>query len=91
MFAVPPTGEKLASPRGSLAAAGEAAEAGLVLAPKNVQSMRTLFNIAHRLSNVLGPAWELVLETMNTLDKILNSPRTTTKVSGAIWPSELEK
>ena len=59
--------DKLASPRSALAAAAEAAEAGLVLAPKNVQSMRTLFNIAHRLSNVLGPAWALVLETMNTL------------------------
>jgi hypothetical protein len=54
-----------------------------VLAPKNVQSMRTLFNIAHRLSNVLGPAWALVLETMNTLDKILHSPRTTTQAGRA--------
>lgn len=73
--------ERLASPRGGAAAAGgeAAAEAGLVLAPRNVQSMRTLFNIAHRLSNVLGPAWGLVLETMNTLDRILHSPRTTTQ------------
>lgn len=55
-------------------------DVGLVLGPKNVQAMRTLFNIAHRLSAVLGPAWSLVLETMNTLDKILNSPSTTTKV-----------
>ena len=70
---------KLSSPRGVLAAASEAAESGLVLAPKNVQSMRTLFNIAHRLANSLGPAWALVLETMNTLDRILNSPRTTTQ------------
>ena len=59
--------DKLASPRSALVIAAEAAESGLVLAPKNVQSMRTLFNIAHRLSNVLGPAWGLVLETMNTL------------------------
>lgn len=76
--------ERLASPRSSTAGAalggGEAAaEPGIVLAPKNVQSMRTLFNIAHRLSNVLGPAWALVLETMNTLDRILQSPRTTTQ------------
>lgn len=71
--------DKLASPRSALVIAAEAAESGLVLAPKNVQSMRTLFNIAHRLSNVLGPAWGLVLETMNTLDRILNSPRTTTQ------------
>lgn len=79
-----PPAERMASPRGSMAAAvgvGDAgAEQGLVLAPKNVQSMRTLFNIAHRLNNVLGPAWALVLETMNTLDRILNSPRTTTQV-----------
>ncbi|KAL4423762.1 hypothetical protein ABPG75_001063 [Micractinium tetrahymenae] len=77
-----PPADRIASPRGSIAAAGAgeaAAEQGLVLAPKNVQSMRTLFNIAHRLSNVLGPAWALVLETMNTLDRILNSPRTTTQ------------
>lgn len=81
--------DRLASPRGgtaALAAAAEAAESsGLVLVPKNVQSMRTLFNIAHRLSNVLGPAWALVLETMNTLDRILNSPRTTTQVGVLVW------
>jgi hypothetical protein len=80
--ALAPAADRLISPRGgpAAAAAGETPEAGLVLAPKNVQSMRTLFNIAHRLSNVLGPAWVLVLETMNTLDRILNSPRTTTQV-----------
>ena len=80
--ALPPAAEKMVSPRGSLAAAGgeAAAESGLVLAPKNVQSMRTLFNIAHRLSNVLGPSWSLVLETLFRLDRILNSPRTTTQV-----------
>ena len=86
--ALVPAADRLISPRGgpaaavaaAAAAAGETPEAGLVLAPKNVQSMRTLFNIAHRLSNVLGPAWALVLETMNTLDRILNSPRTTTQV-----------
>ena len=75
---------KLASPRAGLAAAGEPLQASLVLTPKNVQSMRTLFNIAVRLSNVLGPAWVAVLETMNTLDWVLNSPRTTTQVSGRL-------
>lgn len=54
-------------------------ESGIILTPKNVQAMRTLFNIAHRLANVLGPAWAYVLETLNTLDKILNSPKTTTQ------------
>ena len=57
-----------------------------MLSPKNVQSMRALFNIAHRLSNVLGPAWALVLETMNTLDTILHSPHTTTQASGKAVP-----
>lgn len=86
-----PAAEKLTSPRGSVAAsAGEAAtELGLVLAPKNVQSMRTLFNIAHRLSNVLGPAWVLVLETMNTLDRILHSPSTTTQACAVAQGSRL--
>lgn len=60
-------------------------EGGLVLAPKNVQAMRTLFNIAHRLSSVLGPAWALVLETMNTLDRLLDSPAATTKVFDIVW------
>ena len=41
--------------------------------------MRTLFNVAHRLSNVLGPSWALVLETLNTLDRLLTSPSTTTQ------------
>ena len=53
-------------------------DAGVVLTAKNVQAMRTLFNIAHRLANVLGPGWALVLETLNTLDRVLNSPKTTT-------------
>lgn len=54
-------------------------DAGLVLTPKNVQAMRTLFNIAHRLANNLGAAWVLVLETLDTLDRVLHSPKTTTQ------------
>ena len=53
---------------------------GVVLTPKNVHALRTLFNIAHRLHHLLGPAWVLVLDILNTLDKILQSPRTTTQV-----------
>ena len=42
--------------------------------------MRTLFNIAHRLSGSLGPAgWTPVLETMDDLDRALHSPRTATQ------------
>jgi hypothetical protein len=55
-------------------------DGALVLSPKNVQSMRTVFNIAHRLGDSLGPAWALVLGTLSTLDRVLDSPRTTTRV-----------
>ena len=62
--------DELSSPRDGRAVVVEPVEAGLVLAPKNIQSMRTLFNIAHRLSNVLGSSWGLVLETLNQLNAI---------------------
>ena len=58
------------------------ASEGVVLTPKNVHALRTLFNIAHRLHHLLGPAWVLVLDILNTLDRILQSPRTTTQVGG---------
>lgn len=63
-------------------ATGGATEAseGVVLTPKNVHALRTLFNVAHRLHHLLGPAWVLVLDILNTLDRILQSPRTTTQV-----------
>lgn len=51
----------------------------IVLTPKNVQALRTLFNIAHRLHNVLGPSWVLVLETLAALDRAINSPHATTQ------------
>ena len=57
---------------------GEAA--GRVLTAKNVHALRTLFNCAHRLAPLLGPAWLLVLGNLNRLDAILHSPRTTTQV-----------
>ena len=58
---------------------------GVVLTPKNVQALRTLFNIAHRLHHLLGPAWVLILDILNTLDRILMSPRTTTQVGPKGW------
>jgi len=61
----------------------EDVDGGIVLTPKNVQAMRTLFNIAHRLANVLGPGWALVLETLNSLDRVLHSPKTTTQDGGS--------
>ena len=60
---------------------GAASEEAFVLTPKNVQALRTLFNIAHRLDHHLGRSWFVVLENLNNLDKILHSPRTTTQVS----------
>lgn len=51
----------------------------VILTPKNVQALRTLFNIAHRLDNVLGSSWVLVLETLAALDRIIHSPHATTQ------------
>ncbi|KAK8546017.1 hypothetical protein V6N12_026821 [Hibiscus sabdariffa] len=51
----------------------------IVLTPKNVQALRTLFNVAHRLHNVLGPSWVLVLETLSALDRIIHSPHAATQ------------
>ncbi|KAK4596244.1 hypothetical protein RGQ29_014332 [Quercus rubra] len=57
----------------------------VILTPKNVQALRTLFNIAHRLHNVLGPSWVLVLETLAALDRAIHSPHATTQeVSSAV-------
>lgn len=57
----------------------------VVLTPKNVQALRTLFNVAHRLHNVLGPSWVLVLETLAALDRAIHSPHATTQeVSTAV-------
>ncbi|KAJ7973440.1 protein MON2-like isoform X1 [Quillaja saponaria] len=57
----------------------------IILTPKNVQALRTLFNIAHRLHNVLGPSWVLVLETLAALDRAIHSPHATTQeVSTAV-------
>jgi hypothetical protein len=44
----------------------------IILTPKNVQALRTLFNVAHRLHNVLGPSWVLVLETLSALDRAIH-------------------
>lgn len=58
----------------------------VVLTPKNVQALRTLFNIAHRLDNVLGSSWVLVLETLAALDRIIHSPHATTQEKSASVP-----
>ena len=74
-----PTAPSKATSGKASAAAAEASE-GVVLTPKNVHALRTLFNVAHRLHHLLGPAWVLVLDILNTLDRILQSPHTTTQV-----------
>ncbi|ERM93505.1 protein MON2 homolog isoform X2 [Amborella trichopoda] len=58
----------------------------IVLTPKNVQALRTLFNIAHRLHNVLGSSWVLVLETLAALDRVIHSPHATTQEVSATVP-----
>ena len=59
---------------------------GKVLTAKNVHALRTLFNVAHKLHPLLGSSWLLVLENLNSLDRILNSPRTTTQVCARPLP-----
>lgn len=56
----------------------------VVLTPKNVQALRTLFNVAHRLHNVLGPSWVLVLETLAALDRAIHSPHASTQEVTAV-------
>jgi hypothetical protein len=46
-----------------------------LLSIKNVQATRTLFNIAHRLCNVLDSGWGIVLEIIQALDRL--APLTT--------------
>ena len=41
----------------------------VVLTPKNIQALRTLFNVAHRLAATLGTAWEVILETLGALER----------------------
>lgn len=57
----------------------------VVLSPKNVQALRTLFNVAHRLHHLLGSAWVLVLDNLSSLDRILDAPSTTTQARHAPW------
>uniref|UniRef100_M8CGH6 Protein MON2-like protein n=1 Tax=Aegilops tauschii TaxID=37682 RepID=M8CGH6_AEGTA len=40
----------------------------IILTPKNVQALRTLFNVAHRLHNILGPSW--VLEVSASVSRL---------------------
>ncbi|CAI5535817.1 unnamed protein product, partial [Closterium sp. Naga37s-1] len=74
-------GDLLASSMGSAAAASAAAlgQGVPVLTPKNMHALRTLFNVSHRLCAVLGPSWELVMETLAALDRTIHSPYATSQ------------
>ncbi|KAL6582309.1 hypothetical protein OROMI_006323 [Orobanche minor] len=72
-------GSVILSPSSKRAELGDQRES-IVLTSKNVQALRTLFNIAHRLHNVLGPSWVLVLETLSALDRAIHSSHATTQV-----------
>ncbi|KAL6582311.1 hypothetical protein OROMI_006325 [Orobanche minor] len=78
-------GSVILSPSSKRAELGDQRES-IVLTSKNVQALRTLFNIAHRLHNVLGPSWVLVLETLSALDRAIHSSHATTqgKVPGMV-------
>lgn len=74
---IPSEGEKksvLQSPGSKRSESSNDQRDNVVLTPKNVQALRTLFNVAHRLHNVLGPSWVLVLETLASLDRAIHSP-----------------
>lgn len=45
-----------------------------ILTHKNIQSLRTLFDIAHELSETLGSSWSLVVSTLDALDHTLDHP-----------------
>ena len=72
------------TPSRALAWPGSGDHERIILTPKNVQALRTLFNVAHRLASSLGGAWFLILETMNALERALDAPGTTTAENVAL-------
>ncbi|CAI5508745.1 unnamed protein product [Closterium sp. Naga37s-1] len=81
LLGVESRGDLLASTMGSAATASAAAlgQGVPVLTPKNMHALRTLFNVSHRLCAVLGPSWELVMETLAALDRTIHSPYATSQ------------
>ena len=45
-----------------------------LLRSRNFQAMKTIFEIAGELANDLGPAWNMVLEAMYSMDNVLMDP-----------------
>lgn len=66
----------------SLDEAAAANEAGVVLTPRNVHALRTIFNIAQVLAEHLGASWVLILQTLWALERTLASPHATTQEEG---------
>eukprot|EP01117_Protostelium_nocturnum_P011498 TRINITY_DN4169_c0_g3_i3.p1 TRINITY_DN4169_c0_g3~~TRINITY_DN4169_c0_g3_i3.p1 ORF type:complete len:1577 (+),score=290.08 TRINITY_DN4169_c0_g3_i3:487-5217(+) len=60
------------------------------LTPKNVQSMKALFNIAHCMGGVLLDGWGLVLDTFQQLDRILHSSKTILLTSSTLNAPNLQ-
>ena len=58
--------------RRKLKSARLVAPVGVPLTAKNVQILESVFNIAHCLGGILGASWQIVLETCEQLNKILN-------------------
>lgn len=51
----------------------------LIFSTKNIQALRTLFNVTQQLGEWLKESWALVLQTLGDLDHALSKPRTTTR------------
>ncbi|PRP89711.1 protein hypothetical protein [Planoprotostelium fungivorum] len=53
-----------------------------LLTPKNILSMKALFNIAHCMGGILKEGWMMVLDTFHQLDKILYTTKSNLATSG---------
>ncbi|KAL2622814.1 hypothetical protein R1flu_003019 [Riccia fluitans] len=69
---------------------GSEQKEGVVLTVKNVQALRTLFNISHRLNCVLDTSWTMVLETLAVVDRLIHSPHATTQEVSTFGPRNSE-
>ncbi|KAL3691163.1 hypothetical protein R1sor_004814 [Riccia sorocarpa] len=68
----------------------EQKEGVVVLTVKNVQALRTLFNISHRLNCVLDNSWTMILETLAVVDRLIHSPHATTQEVSTFGPRSSE-
>ena len=47
------------------------------LSAKNVQALKSVFNIAHCMGGLLSSSWSLILDTLEQLDRIIATSKTT--------------